>query len=122
MNDIFLTPTDPAHYDWSFKNRQIENVQGAQQIISAVRHAILLRKNELTQFLYAGQGNNLYDFVKLPATDETQKLIINEIRGICKTIPAVKDAKVEIEKKDNNVFITKITVEQINGGLIEIGI
>lgn len=123
MNDIQLIHnTTGDGYDWNFKDGDISNVIGDQQIISSVTHTILLRQGELEQQVYKDKGSTAYNYSNMPNTELVRELVKSDVENLCKTIPEVYDAEAEIRQDESSITITRITITKNNGGVLHIGI
>ena len=121
MNDIKLVKDDSG-YDWSFKNNDIENVIGDQQLSSAIMHKILLKKGELTQVNYQDTGSSLHNYINSPHTTSNINVIKSEIENQCREVPGIFDAKVDLTINENSIEINSIYITKENGGEFKIGI
>ena len=121
MNDIQLTPTGEG-YDWNFRNGDIADVIGDQQIISSLIHTVLLKQGELEQLYYRDKGSSLYNFYDKPNTELMKELVKSDIETLCKTIDGVYDAEAEITTRESSITIKRIKITKRNGGVLQIGI
>ena len=69
MKDILLKRTSRSTYDWDFMFDDVKVCNGNKQLIQAVKHAVLLRPDELAPEIYNGKGCKVHDFVKQTEVD-----------------------------------------------------
>lgn len=112
INDIQLKPTEDGTFDWNFIGNDIENVNGNQRLLSAVVHAVLLRKNELEQNVYSDKGCTAHEYQKLLATPENLDKVAQAIRAEIVNVPGVSDASVEMK---DMVTIHRIVILKNDG-------
>ena len=89
IKDIKLKRTGHNTYDWTFNGLDLTTITGRYQLVQSVKHAVLLRPDELIQSCYEGKGCHVHDKVytsnhhleleeKAALVEETVK----EIKGV----------------------------------------
>lgn len=110
MNDIQLTKYGD-YWDWKFDSRGVVNVKGVQQIINAVKHAVMLREGELEPEIYLNKG--LPEVVMQNTSQNGQKFVIDTINNEVQKIEGIQSATTEITRVglQTKIKITIITNE-----------
>ena len=120
MNDIQLTKVSGNTFDWSFKDNDLENVIGYQQLISAITHTIFLKYGELEQIMYRDKGTNVHNYTGKACNEITAELIKNELEQQVEQIIGVENEDILIDHEEDMIFIKRIDVTTTNGGLLKI--
>lgn len=120
MKDIELVSCGDGTFDWNFGLSDVVTVQGNNQLRNAVIHSILLKKDELEQYLYAGKGCEAHRYVNGPGNDKHLELIRENIIFSLKQIEGVIDAKIDLSFVDSKISISNIVVVKENGEEVEI--
>lgn len=110
MGDIKLVHSGNGHYDWNITVTGVETVTGADAVISKVKHALLLRENELKQELYENKGCNTSNLFKLKLTNETLDFINEYIKQVLIELPEIKEANVESESNSPGIVDTTLNL------------
>ena len=122
MNDIQLTG-DGNKFDWTFTETDLVDVKGDASLVSAIRHALLLKNNELAQSLYMGQGNKITDLVKNADVYSAEEIVKETLEENIRKIRGVQDAKVELTiNSDSTINVTLAKITKENGEEITIGL
>lgn len=122
MNDIQLKRSSNNTYDWEFRNGDLVEVIGDASLISAIRHALLLKSNELEQVAYNGQGNKLTD-IKSNDVTSAQEIAEETFEETLRAITGIQDAIVTLKIRDDaTINITRAKIIKDNGEEIEIGL
>jgi hypothetical protein len=89
MKDILLKRTSIGTYDWDFMFDDVRICNGNKQLIQAVKHAVLLRPDELAPEIYEGKGCPVHDLIKQPETEtrreemrETVEHTVQKVHGV----------------------------------------
>ena len=123
MNDIQLKKSSNNTYDWELRNGDIVDVGGDARLVSAIRHALLLKSNELEQVAYTGQGNKLTDIIKSNDVNSAEEIVKETFEETLRAITGIQDATVTLIIRDDatiNIILAKIIKD--NGEEIEIGL
>ena len=122
MNDIQLTG-DGNKFDWTFTETDLVDVKGDASLVSAIRHALLLKNNELAQSLYMGQGNKITNLVKNADVYSAEEIVKETLEENIRKIRGVQDAKVELTiNSDSTINVTLAKITKENGEEITIGL
>lgn len=123
MNDIQLKKSSNNTYDWEFRNGDLVDVVGDARLVSAIRHALLLKSNELEQVAYTGQGNKLTDIIKSNDVNSAEEIVKETFEQTLRAITGIQDATVTlIIRDDATINITLAKIIKDNGEEIEIGL
>lgn len=123
MNDIQLKRSSNNKYDWEFRNGDLVDVTGDASLVSAIRHALLLKSNELEQVAYTGQGNKLTDIIKSNDVASAEEIVKETFEETLRAINGIQDATVTlIIRDDATINITLAKIIKDNGEEIEIGL
>lgn len=113
MNDIRLRETtQQGKYDWSFGWNDLDVVRGNMQLVNAVRHAVLLKPDELSQEVYTDKGCEAHDYVYRGNSSVEREQEEQIIENTAKEVSGVYDARCTLPDHDdyeNNIELTLIT-------------
>ncbi len=123
MNDIQLRETTKGgKYDWNFGWNDVDTVRGTMQLVNAVRHAILLRRGELSQDLYTDKGCEAHEYIYKGNSTEEQEQEAKIIENTVESVSGVYDATCKLTTNtelETNIELNIITEEyeevNING-------
>ncbi len=113
MNDIRLRSTViPDKYDWSFNWNDVDVVRGNMQLVNAVKHAVLLRPNELIQEAYQDKGCQAHNYIYHGNSENERTLEAGAIETSAKSVKGVYTAKCTItenEEYESNIQLKLLT-------------
>lgn len=121
MNDIQLTGEN-NEYDWDFTETDLVDVNGNSALISAVRHSLLLRRNEITQTLYQTKGTRMEEVILSADTESANDIAKQMLEEECRQIEGIQKAVVETTTENNTIQIKKVHITKNDGEEIEIGL
>lgn len=120
MKDIKLKHTPVSgEYDWDFGWNDLEVVRGINQLINAVRHAVLLHEGELIQEMYQGKGCNAYEYNYIGNTTQKQMNVCSQIENAAKSVDGVYDAKATV-LSDVDDMESQIQLELLTSDMEEV--
>lgn len=112
MKDILLKRTSTSTYDWDFMFDDVKICNGNKQLIQAVKHAVLLRPDELAPEIYNGKGCKVHDLVKQTETLSRREQMAEEIQYTARQVHGVNTAVANISQVDQ--YSTGINITIIN--------
>lgn len=119
MNDIYLRHTsDREKWDWDFGLDDVNVVHGKYQTLNAVKHAILLRRGELTQAIYHERGSTVHDYAKMANNELQHDLVQAAIESTAKEVDGVAEAMVKVT--DSHPYQNQATLHLITDEMEEI--
>lgn len=121
MKDIKLTNTGDGTYDWTFKNNDLEVVNGVLDLRNQVIHAVLLRRDELDAGIYTGKGSSLEDYVKMKNSEKNKELVKNSLEATVNEIDGVYASNITIDIQDGQLLIANVTLIREDGREVDIG-
>ena len=121
MKDIKLTNTGDGTYDWTFKDNDLEVVNGVTGIRNQVIHAVLLRRDELDAGIYDGKGSFLEDYVKMKNSEKNKELVKNSLEATINEISGVYASNITIDIQDGQLLIANVTLIRDDGLEVNIG-
>ena len=121
MKDIKLTNTGDGTYDWTFKDNDLEVVNGVTGIRNQVIHAVLLRRDELDAGIYTGKGSFLEDYVKMKNSEKNKELVKNSLEATINEISGVYASNITIDIQDGQLLIANVTLIRDDGLEVNIG-
>ena len=121
MKDIKLTNTGDGTYDWTFKDNDLEVVNGVTGIRNQVIHALLLKRDELRASVYDGKGSFLEDYVKMKNSEKNKELVKNSLEATINEISGVYASNITIDIQDGQLLIANVTLIRDDGLEVNIG-
>lgn len=121
MKDIALTSNGDGTYDWTFKNNDLEVVNGVLDLRNQVIHAVLLRRDELDAGIYTGKGSVLEDYVKMKNSEKNKELVKNSLEATINEISGVYASNITIDIQDGQLLIANVTLIREDGREVDIG-
>ena len=121
MKDIALTSNGDGTYDWTFKNNDLEVVNGVLDLHNQVIHAVLLRRDELDACIYTGKGSVLEDYVKMKDSEKNKELVKNSLEATVNEIGGVYASNITIDIQDGQLLIANVTLIREDGREVDIG-
>ena len=121
MKDINLTNTGGGTYDWTFKNNDLEVVDGVLDLRNQVIHALLLKRDELRASVYEGKGSFLEDYVKMKNSEKNKELVKNSLEATVNEIDGVYASNITIDIQDGQLLIANVTLIREDGREVDIG-
>lgn len=121
MKDIALTSNGDGTYDWTFKNNDLEVVNGVLDLRNQVIHAVLLRRDELDAGIYTGKGSVLEDYVKMKDSEKNKELVKNSLEATVNEISGVYASNITIDIQDGQLLIANVTLIREDGREVNIG-
>lgn len=112
MKDILLKRTSQSTYDWDFMFDDVKICNGNKQLIQAVKHAVLLRPDELAPEIYNGKGCKVHDLVKQTETLQRREEMNEVVEHTAKQVHGVDTAVADISQTDQ--YSTGINITIIN--------
>lgn len=112
MNDIQLRETTKGgKYDWNFGWNDVDTVRGTMQLVNAVRHAILLHPDELSQELYQGRGCQAHEYIYHGNSAAELEQEAQIIENTAKSVTGIYDATCTLEDSvtETNLELRLIT-------------
>ena len=111
MKDIQLVKSGANTYDWSFNGVDVNTVAGNLQLVQAVKHAVLLKPNELIQDVYKGKGCRIHNYILSGNDPDTLELKSATVEEAVKEVHNVSDAQCSITSTDydNQIQLSVIT-------------
>ena len=101
MNDIRLMKTGlEEKYDWVFNHEDLETIRGKQQLVNAVRHAVLLRPDELIQEAYQTKGCTAHNHIYAANSTSGQSQVCGEVETAAKSVNGVYNARAVVAEGD----------------------
>lgn len=120
MNDIALKNNGDGTFDWMFDNNDLQDVVGVQQTVTAVIHAIMLRKSELIQEIYQNKGCSVHEYVRATKSENTKKFMEDSILESCRKVDGVHDANVTLTAEDDDYeYRLQLEVEREDGRVVQ---
>ena len=121
MKDIKLTNTGDGTYDWTFKDNDLEVVNGVLDLRNQVIHALLLKRDELRASVYDGKGSFLEDYVKMKNSEKNKELVKNSLEATINEISGVYASNITIDIVDGQLLIANVTLIRDDGREVDIG-
>ena len=121
MKDITLTNTGNGTYDWTFKDNDLEVVNGVTGLRNQVIHAVLLRRDELNAGIYKEKGSFLEDYVKMKNSEKNKELVKNSLEATTNEIDGVYASNITIDIQDGQLLIANVTLIRDDGREVNIG-
>ena len=121
MKDIALTSNGDGTYDWTFKNNDLEVVNGVLDLRNQVIHAVLLRRDELDAGIYTGKGSVLEDYVKMKDSEKNKELVKNSLEATVNEIDGVYASNVTVDVVDGQLLVADVTLIRDDGREVNIG-
>lgn len=121
MKDINLTNTGDGTYDWTFKDNDLEVVNGVLDLRNQVIHALLLKRDELRASVYDGKGSFLEDYVKMKNSEKNKELVKNSLEATINEISGVYASNITIDIQDGQLLIANVTLIREDGREVDIG-
>ena len=121
MKDITLTNTGNGTYDWTFKDNDLEVVNGVTGLRNQVIHAVLLRRDELNAGIYKEKGSFLDDYVKMKNSEKNKELVKNSLEATINEIDGVYASNITIDIQDGQLLIANVTLIRDDGREVNIG-
>ena len=121
MKDITLTNTGNGTYDWTFKDNDLEVVNGVTGLRNQVIHAVLLRRDELNAGIYKEKGSFLEDYVKMKNSEKNKELVKNSLEATINEISGVYASNITIDIVDGQLLIANVTLIRDDGREVNIG-
>lgn len=121
MNDIELIGSG-NRYDWNFTETDLVGVNGDASLVSAIRHTILLQKNELEAVFYADKGTRLSEIIFDGDKESATEIAKQTIEEECRQITGIQKVEAEVTLSDNNLSVPHMKITKNNGEEIEIGL
>lgn len=111
MKDIQLVKSGANTYDWSFNGVDVNTVAGNLQLVQAVKHAVLLKPNELIQDVYKGKGCRIHNYILSGNDPDTLELKSATVEEAVKEVHNVSDAQCSITctDYDDSIQLSVIT-------------
>lgn len=121
MKDIKLTNTGDGTYDWTFKNNDLEVVNGVTGLRNQVIHAVLLRRDELDAGIYTGKGSSLEGYVKMKNSEKNKELVKNSLEATVNEIDGVYASNITVDVVDGQLLVADVTLIRDDGREVNIG-
>lgn len=121
MKDIALTSNGDGTYDWTFKDNDLEVVNGVTGLRNQVIHAVLLRRDELNAGIYKEKGSFLDDYVKMKNSEKNKELVKNSLEATINEISGVYASNITIDIVDGQLLIANVTLIRDDGREVNIG-
>ena len=121
MKDINLTNTGNGTYDWTFKDNDLEVVNGVLDLRNQVIHALLLKRDELRASVYDGKGSFLEDYVKMKNSEKNKELVKNSLEATVNEISGVYASNITIDIQEGQLLIANVTLIREDGREVDIG-
>lgn len=121
MKDITLTNTGNGTYDWTFKDNDLEVVNGVLDLRNQVIHALLLKRDELRASVYEGKGSFLEDYVKMKNSEKNKELVKNSLEATINEIDGVYASNITIDIVDGQLLVADVTLIRDDGREVDIG-
>ena len=121
MKDINLTNTGNGTYDWTFKDNDLEVVNGVLDLRNQVIHALLLKRDELRASVYEGKGSFLEDYVKMKNSEKNKELVKNSLEATVNEIDGVYASNITIDVVDGQLLVADVTLIRDDGREVNIG-
>lgn len=121
MKDIALTSNGDGTYDWTFKDNNLEVVNGVTGLRNQVIHAVLLRRDELNAGIYKEKGSFLDDYVKMKNSEKNKELVKNSLEATINEISGVYASNITIDIVDGQLLIANVTLIRDDGREVNIG-
>lgn len=121
MKDIALTSNGDGTYDWTFKDNDLEVVNGVTGLRNQVIHAVLLRRDELNAGIYKEKGSFLEDYVKMKNSEKNKELVKNSLEATINEISGVYASNITIDIVDGQLLIANVTLIRDDGREVNIG-
>ena len=121
MKDIKLTNTGDGTYDWTFKDNDLEVVNGVLDLRNQVIHALLLKRDELRASVYEGKGSFLEDYVKMKNSEKNKELVKNSFEATINEISGVYASNITIDIQEGQLLIANVTLIRDDGREVDIG-
>ena len=121
MKDIMLTNTGDGTYDWTFKDNDLEVVNGVLDLRNQVIHALLLKRDELRASVYEGKGSFLEDYVKMKNSEKNKELVKNSLEATVNEIDGVYASNITIDIVDGQLLVADVTLIRDDGREVDIG-
>lgn len=121
MKDIALTSNGDGTYDWTFKNNDLEVVNGVLDLRNQVIHAVLLRRDELDAGIYMGKGSVLEDYVKMKDSEKNKELLKNSLEATVNEISGVYASNITVDVVDGQLLVADVVLVRDDGREVDIG-
>ena len=121
MKDIALTSNGDGTYDWTFKNNDLEVVNGVLDLRNQVIHAVLLRRDELDAGIYTGKGSVLEDYVKMKNSEKNKELLKNSLEATVNEISGVYASNITVDVVDGQLLVADVVLVRDDGREVDIG-
>lgn len=121
MKDIKLTNTGNGTYDWTFKDNDLEVVNGVLDLRNQVIHALLLKRDELRASVYEGKGSFLEDYVKMKNSEKNKELVKNSLEATVNEIDGVYASNITVDVVDGQLLVADVTLIRDDGREVNIG-
>ena len=121
MKDIMLTNTGDGTYDWTFKDNDLEVVNGVLDLRNQVIHAVLLKRDELSSSIYKDKGSSLEDYVKMKNSEKNKELVKNSLEATVNEIDGVYASNITIDIVDGQLLVADVTLIRDDGREVDIG-
>lgn len=121
MKDINLTNTGNGTYDWTFKDNDLEVVNGVLDLRNQVIHALLLKRDELRASVYEGKGSFLEDYVKMKNSEKNKELVKNSLEATVNEIDGVYASNITVDVVDGQLLVADVTLIMDDGREVDIG-
>jgi len=121
MKDITLTNTGNGTYDWTFKDNDLEVVNGVTGLRNQVIHALLLKRDELRASVYEGKGSFLEDYVKMKNSEKNKELVKNSLEATVNEIDGVYASNITVDVVDGQLLVADVTLIRDDGREVDIG-
>lgn len=121
MKDIKLTNTGNGTYDWTFKDNDLEVVNGVLDLRNQVIHALLLKRDELRASVYEGKGSFLEDYVKMKNSEKNKELVKNSLEATVNEISGVYASNIAVDVVDGQLLVADVTLIRDDGREVDIG-
>lgn len=121
MKDIKLTNTGNGTYDWTFKDNDLEVVNGVLDLRNQVIHAVLLRRDELDAGIYTGKGSVLEDYVKMKDSEKNKEFLKNSLEATVNEIGGVYASNITVDVVDGQLLVADVVLVRDDGREVDIG-
>ena len=121
MKDIALTSNGDGTYDWTFKNNDLEVVNGVLDLRNKVIHAVLLQRDELSPSIYQDKGSFFEDYLKMKNSEKNKELVKNSLEASINEIDGVYASNITIDIQDGQLLIANVTLIREDGREVDIG-
>lgn len=121
MKDIALTSNGDGTYDWTFKNNDLEVVNGVLDLRNQVINAVLLRRDELDAGIYTGKGSVLEDYVKMKDSEKNKELLKNSLEATVNEIGGVYASNITVDVVDGQLLVADVVLVRDDGREVDIG-